>query len=107
MHWREKCLPLQYLEVEWMSAIPKANRKLYERILMGKGRESSANVLTGTQDLMPWCISRRRNRIISALADAVLIVEAKENSGSLITAGFALEQGKMVYAIPGAVTDEL
>lgn len=34
-------------------------------------------------------------------------MEAKENSGSLITAGFALEQGKMVYAIPGAVTDEL
>ena len=37
----------------------------------------------------------------------MLIVEAKENSGSLITAGFALEQGKMVYAIPGAVTDAL
>lgn len=55
---------------------------------------------------MPWCFPAR-NRIISALADAVLIVEAKENSGSLITAGFALEQGKMVYAIPGAVTDAL
>ena len=49
----------------------------------------------------------RRETGSSALSDAVLVVEAKENSGSLITAGFALEQGKMVYAIPGAVTDEL
>lgn len=45
-----------------------------------------------------------RNRLISALADLVLIIEAKEKSGSLITADFALEQGKDVYALPGPVT---
>ena len=83
---------------------PRANRKLYERILWEGGGVIS-ECPPGTQP-MPWCFPAR-NRIISALADAVLIVEAKENSGSLITAGFALEQGKMVYAIPGAVTDAL
>ena len=49
----------------------------------------------------------RRNRIISALADWILIMEAKERSGSLITADLALEQGKDVYALPGPVNSVL
>lgn len=46
-----------------------------------------------------------RNRLISGIAKYVVVVEAKEKSGSLITTDFALEQGKDIYVIPGRITD--
>lgn len=83
---------------------PAANRKLYEDILAGGGGILS-EYPPGTQP-RSWFFPAR-NRLISALSDLVLIVEAKDKSGSLITANCALEQGKTVYAVPGDVGNAL
>lgn len=48
-----------------------------------------------------------RNRLIAALADATLVIQAKLRSGSLITAGHALDLGRDVFAVPGRIFDEL
>lgn len=48
-----------------------------------------------------------RNRIVSGLSDAVIIIEGAEKSGTLLTAGHAAEQGKTVFAVPGQITSPL
>ncbi len=82
---------------------PKEHRYLYNKIVEHGGIISEYP--PGTEPA-PWQFPER-NRIISGLSDCVVVIEAKEKSGSLITADFAMEQGRDVYALPGRITDNL
>ncbi len=82
---------------------PRENRELYDR-LCGQGGILSTyppGTEARPQNFPP------RNRIVSGLADILVVIEARSRSGTLITVDMALEQGKEVYAAPGRVTDRL
>ena len=82
---------------------PRENKLLYS-CLKERGGVISEE-LPGTAPLS-WNFPKR-NRTISGLSDAVFVVEARENSGSLITVSYALEQGKEIYAVPGRIYEKL
>ena len=83
---------------------PASNRRLYEEIT-----EKGGGILSvfppGTAPLKQHF--PERNRIVAGLSDLVLVVEARQKSGTWITVDMALEQGKNVYAVPGRLTDRL
>jgi DNA processing protein len=82
---------------------PLSNQALYQAMQEKGGVLSPFPPGTRPQkQLFPY-----RNGIVAGLADALLVIEARQKSGTWITVDMALEQGKDVYAIPGRLTDRL
>jgi len=81
---------------------PPENDELYEEIT------ASGAVVTEYEDDMPPLPNNfpARNRIISGLSLGIVVVEAARNSGALITANFAAEQGREVFAVPGKISSQ-
>jgi len=79
---------------------PRAHERLAEAIVAAGGALVSElpPETPATRGTFP-----RRNRVISGLSDAVVVVEAGQRSGALITAGWALEQGRECFLVPGAI----
>lgn len=79
---------------------PRINTELAKKILYNGG-----TIITEFELNTPIVPKNfiQRNRIISGLSSATIVVEAGKKSGALITANFALEQGKEVFAVPGSI----
>ena len=82
---------------------PFQNKKIFERILENDGTIISELRLGTKPEKYNFPL---RNRIISGISKKVIVVEATQNSGSLITANYALDQGKDIYAVPGNITSK-
>ena len=82
---------------------PQSNERLYDEIIE-RGAVAS-EFLPGTK--VERYFFPIRNRVMSGLAHGTLVVEAAERSGTSITAGYAHDQGRDVFAIPGRIGDEM
>lgn len=79
---------------------PKENLELSKKIIEDNGAIISEYPLGTKPEKMNFVA---RNRIISGLCSKIIVIEAKEKSGTLLTVDFALEQGRDVYVVPGNI----
>ena len=79
---------------------PKENKYLFDKIIESGGAIISEYPLGTKPDKMNF---PARNRIVSGMSRGIIVIEAKEKSGTLITVDFALEQGRDVYVVPGNI----
>ena len=82
---------------------PSENKELEEKVLENGGLLLSEYEVNKKPDKNNF---PQRNKIISAISDGLLIVEAKEKSGTFITVDYALNFGKNIYAIPGNINSK-
>lgn len=82
---------------------PKKNKDIYEIL---KDKQLIISEYPGAVVPSPTSFPKR-NRIIAGLSESILVTEAMLKSGTMITVGHALEQGKDIYCIPGRITDYL
>ena len=82
---------------------PRENIGLYKEIIKNGGAVITEYEPNAKPDKMKF---PARNRIISALSDGILVVEARRKSGTLITVDFGLEHGKDIFCIPGNITSD-
>ncbi|MBQ8138841.1 MAG: DNA-processing protein DprA [Lachnospiraceae bacterium] len=82
---------------------PPSNRPVYDKL------KENGCIISSYPPGYPAIASNfpPRNRIVSGLSDAVVVIEARQKSGTLITVDMALEQGREVFAVPGRITDRL
>ncbi len=84
---------------------PVSNRDVYEKIIKSPGSAVISELPPGIKSGEPWVFARR-NRIISGISEATVIVQAPVKSGAMITAHYALEQNRDLYVCPGNAFDE-
>ncbi len=104
VHYRQPTIAVLGSGVDDESIYPKVNIKLVHAILDNGGAVIS-EYQPGTAPFLGHFPAR--NRIIAGLTAATLVVQAARRSGSLITARLALEAGRDVFAVPGAINDIL
>ena len=102
VNWKGKTIVV--LGAGLLRLYPSTNIKLFQDIVVAGG--ALVSIFPLTTDPVPGNFPAR-NRVIAGLSQACIVVQAAVKSGAAITATYALEQGRDVFAVPGPIDDEL